>query len=50
MSNQMPQALKDLILKSHGGMLQRVAENEAELKANALRQLRELSNQHNKGE
>jgi hypothetical protein len=47
---QMPQEIKDLIMKSHGGLIQQVIELENQRKAKALEELRELSNQANKGE
>ena len=47
---QMPQQIKDLIMRSHGGLIQQVIELENQRKAKALQQLRELSNEANKGE
>jgi hypothetical protein len=47
---QMPQQIKDLIMRSHGGLIQQVIELENQRKAKALQQLRELSNKANKGE
>ena len=43
----MPQYLIDMILKSHGGMIQQVKQQEQEQKAKQLKALRELSNKAN---
>lgn len=45
--NKMPQYLIDMILKSHGGMIQKVKQQEQEMKAKQLKQLRQLSNKAN---
>ena len=42
--NQMPKELKDLLIKSHGGLIKQAVELENQLKAKALKELRELSN------
>lgn len=47
---QMPQEIKDLIMKSHGGLIKQSIALENQLKAKALKDLRELSNKANKGE
>lgn len=44
MTNKMPQYLIDMIIKSHGGMIQQVKQQEQEHKAKQLKALRELSN------
>jgi len=46
---QMPQQIKDLIMKSHGGLIKQSIDLENQLKAKALQDLRVLSNQANKG-
>ena len=43
----MPQYLKEMILKSHGGMLQQLKQLEHENKVKQLNHLRELSNKAN---
>ncbi len=45
--NKMPQYLIDMILKSHGGMIQQVKQQEQEIKVKHLNQLRQLSNKAN---
>jgi hypothetical protein len=45
--NKMPQYLIDMILKSHGGMIQQVKQQEQEMKVKQLNQLRQLSNKAN---
>lgn len=40
----MPQYLIDMILKSHGGMIQQLKQQEQENKAKYLKELREISN------
>jgi hypothetical protein len=45
--NKMPQYLIDMIMKSHGGMIQQVKQQEQEMKVKQLNQLRQLSNKAN---
>jgi DNA-binding protein len=45
--NQMPKELKELILKSHGGLIKQSIDLENQLKAKALKNLRTLSNKAN---
>jgi len=47
MSNKMPQYLVEMIIKSHGGMIQQVKQQEQEMKVKQLNQLRQLSNKAN---
>jgi hypothetical protein len=45
--NKMPQYLIEMILKSHGGMIQQLKQLEHENKVKHLNQLRQLSNKAN---
>jgi hypothetical protein len=45
--NKMPQYLIEMIMKSHGGLIKQVKEQEHETKVNQLNQLRQLSNKAN---
>jgi hypothetical protein len=46
--NKIPAEIKNLILKSHGGLIQQAINLENKLKAKKLNELRNLSNQSNK--
>jgi hypothetical protein len=45
--NKIPQYLVEMIMKSHGGMIQQVKQQEHETKVKQLNQLRQLSNKTN---
>ena len=47
MSNKIPEEVKQLILKSHGGLIKQAINLENQLKAKALNELRELSDKAN---
>jgi hypothetical protein len=45
--NKMPQYLIDMIVKSHGGLIEQVKQLEHEAKVKQLNELRQLSNKEN---
>jgi hypothetical protein len=45
--NKMPQYLVEMIMKSHGGLIKQVKQQEHETKVKQLNQLRQLSNKAN---
>jgi hypothetical protein len=45
--NKMPQYLIEMIMKSHGGLIKQVKQQEHETKVKQLNQLRQLSNKAN---
>ena len=45
--NKIPQYLVEMILKSHGGLIKQVKQQEHETKVKQLNQLRQLSNKAN---
>jgi hypothetical protein len=45
--NKIPQYLVEMIMKSHGGLIKQVKQQEHETKVKQLNQLRQLSNKAN---